>query len=35
MNEHIVPILAVSSVTGEGLDLLDELFMNLKIPKNL
>ncbi|ADP78027.1 translation elongation factor 1A GTP binding domain family [Methanothermus fervidus DSM 2088] len=33
MNEHIVPILAVSSVTGEGLDLLDELFMNLKIPK--
>ena len=32
MNQHIVPVLKVSAVTGEGLKLLDELFLRLKIP---
>ncbi len=32
MNRHIVPVMKVSSVTGEGLELLDELFLNLKSP---
>jgi len=34
MNQHIVPIIETSSVTGKGLKLLDELFLNLKIPEN-
>ncbi len=34
MNQHIVPIIETSSVTGEGLELLDELFLNLRIPEN-
>jgi elongation factor 1-alpha len=32
MNQHIVPVLKVSAVTGDGLKLLDELFLRLKIP---
>ncbi|MBM4241726.1 MAG: GTP-binding protein, partial [Euryarchaeota archaeon] len=32
INKHIVPIIKVSSVTGEGLNLLDELFLDLKSP---
>ncbi|MBP2046301.1 GTPBP1 family GTP-binding protein [Methanobacterium aggregans] len=31
MNQHIVPVLKVSAVTGDGLKLLDELFLRLKI----
>jgi elongation factor 1-alpha len=34
MNQHIVPVVKVSPVTGEGLDLLDRLFLKLKIPSN-
>jgi elongation factor 1-alpha len=34
MNQHIVPVVRVSPVTGEGLDLLDRLFLKLKIPSN-
>jgi len=30
-NQHLVPIINVSSLTGEGLELLDELFLNLKV----
>lgn len=30
-NPHLVPVIKVSSLTGEGLDLLDELFLNLPI----
>ncbi|MGF7119555.1 GTPBP1 family GTP-binding protein [Methanobacterium oryzae] len=30
-NPHLVPIIKVSSLTGEGLNLLDELFLNLPI----
>lgn len=30
-NPHLVPIINVSSLTGEGLNLFDELFLNLKI----
>jgi elongation factor 1-alpha len=33
-NQHIVPVLKVSPVTGEGLGLLDRLFLKLKIPSN-
>jgi elongation factor 1-alpha len=32
MNQHLVPIIRVSSITGEGLELLDDLFLNLEIP---
>lgn len=32
INQHIVPVLKVSPVTGWGLELLDELFYHLKIP---
>ncbi|MGJ7028610.1 GTP-binding protein 1 [Methanothermobacter wolfeii] len=35
MNRHIVPVISVSSVTGEGLELLDELFMNLRVHRDL
>lgn len=31
MNEHLVPVVKVSSLTGEGLNLLDSLFLNLPI----
>jgi len=34
MNQHIVPVVKVSPVTGEGLDLFDRLFLKLKIPSN-
>jgi elongation factor 1-alpha len=34
MNPHIVPVIRVSPVTGEGLDILDRLFLKLKIPSN-
>ena len=34
MNQHIVPVVRVSPVTGEGLNLLDRLFLKLKIPSN-
>ncbi len=30
-NQHLVPIINASSLTGEGLELLDELFLNLKV----
>ena len=30
-NHHLVPVINVSSLTGDGLELLDELFLNLKI----
>ncbi|MDI6644635.1 MAG: GTP-binding protein [Methanobacteriaceae archaeon] len=38
MNQHLVPVIMVSAVTGEGLNLLNKLFLNLKSPikeKNL
>ena len=31
MNQHLVPVIKVSSLTGEGLSLLDDLFFNLPI----
>lgn len=34
MNNHLVPVFKVSSVTGEGLNLLDQLFSHLKIPSH-
>lgn len=34
MENHIVPIILVSPVTGEGIDLLDRLFLKLKVPSN-
>jgi elongation factor 1-alpha len=34
MNEHIVPFIKVSPVTGEGLNLLDRLFLKINIPPN-
>lgn len=34
INQHIVPVIKVSPVTGEGLDILDHLFLKLKIPSN-
>lgn len=34
-NQHLVPVINVSSLTGDGLELLDELFLNLKVePKD-
>ena len=30
-NQYLVPVINVSSITGDGLELLDELFLNLKI----
>ena len=30
-NQHLVPVLNVSSLTGDGLELLDELFLNLEV----
>jgi elongation factor 1-alpha len=32
MNQHLVPFILASPVTGEGLDILDRLFYDLKIP---
>ena len=32
MNQHLVPVVKVSPVSGEGLELLDELFYHLKVP---
>ena len=34
MNQHLVPVIKASPVTGEGLELLDRLFSNLKIPSH-
>jgi elongation factor 1-alpha len=34
INQHIVPVLRVSPVTGEGLDLMDRLLLKLKIQSN-
>ncbi|MBI5679795.1 MAG: GTP-binding protein [Methanobacterium sp.] len=34
MNQHLVPVLNVSSLNGEGLNLLDHLFLNLPIQDN-
>jgi elongation factor 1-alpha len=34
MNHHLVPVIKASPVTGEGLELLDRLFSNLKIPSH-
>jgi elongation factor 1-alpha len=34
MNKHIVPVVRVSPVTGEGLDILDRLFLRFKIQSN-
>jgi elongation factor 1-alpha len=34
MNQHIVPVIKVSPVTGNGLEILDELFLRFKIPLN-
>ena len=34
INPHLVPVIRVSPVTGEGLDILDRLFLKLKIPSN-
>ncbi|MGZ7043717.1 MAG: GTPBP1 family GTP-binding protein [Methanobacterium sp.] len=31
MNQHIVPVIKVSALTGDGLNLLDDLFLNLPI----
>lgn len=31
MNQHLVPVIKVSSLTGEGLNLLDDLFLNLPL----
>lgn len=31
MNQHLVPVINVSSLTGEGIDLLDSLFLNLNV----
>jgi len=38
MNQHLVPVIMISAVTGDGLNLLNKLFLNLKSPvkeKNL
>lgn len=35
MNQHIVPIIEASSVTGEGLEVLDELFLNLEVKRDV
>jgi len=32
MNKHLVPVIKASPVTGEGLEILDQLFYKLKIP---
>lgn len=34
MNQHLVPVIKVSPVTGEGLNLLDELFYQLNVQSN-
>lgn len=34
MNQHLVPVIKVSPVTGSGLELLDKLFYNLDAPSN-
>lgn len=34
MNQHLVPVIKASPVTGEGLELLDRLFSGLKIPSH-
>ena len=34
MNQHLVPVIKVSPVTGVGLELLDELFYQLKVPSD-
>lgn len=34
MNQHIVPVMKASPVTGENLEILDELLLRLKIPSN-
>jgi elongation factor 1-alpha len=34
LNHHIVPVVKVSPVTGEGLDILDRLFLKLEVPSN-
>lgn len=34
MNNHLVPVIKVSPVTGDGLDLLDELFYQLNVQSN-
>ncbi len=34
MNQHLVPVIKVSSVTGVGLELLDDLFYQLKVPSD-
>jgi len=34
VTNHVVPIIKVSPVTGEGINLLDRLFLKLKIPSN-
>ncbi len=35
MNKHLVPVINVSSVTGENLDILDHLLANIDIPLNI
>ncbi len=35
MNQHLVPVIKVSPVTGNGLDLLDELFYQLNVESNI
>jgi elongation factor 1-alpha len=34
MNHHLVPVVKVSAVTGEGLELLDRIFSRLKTPSH-
>lgn len=34
IENHLVPIIQVSTVTGDGIALLDSLFLNLKVPSN-
>ena len=34
MNQHLVPVIKVSPVTGVGLELLDELFYQLNVPSD-
>lgn len=35
MDQHLVPVIKVSPVTGEGLDLLDKLFYQLEVPSDV
>ena len=34
MNHHLVPVIKASPVSGEGLELLDQIFSRIKIPSS-